>query len=154
MKIIVTPEEQKQLSQTLANIFDIEYVEQEYQSQVIDFDYKSHPAINPFFGKLHTENTKKHISEMQSTKVGELNQFYGKKHRPEVIENNRKKNIEILTKLRGKKVGQYDLNGNLISIHESIRSAARSVNLKCYNEISKCCRGIKENYCGYIWKYT
>jgi group I intron endonuclease len=109
---------------------------------------------NPFYGQKHTEETKKHISYMQSTKVGELNQFYGKKHRPEVIAENRKKNIEILTKLKGKKVNQYDLNGNLIITHDSVRSAARSVNLKCYNEISKCCRGIKENYCGYLWKYT
>jgi hypothetical protein len=109
---------------------------------------------NPFYGQKHTEETKKHISYMQSTKVGESNQFYGKKHRPEVIAENRKKNIEILTKLKGKKVNQYDLNGNLITTHDSVRSAARSVNLKCYNEISKCCRGIKENYCGYLWKYT
>ena len=109
---------------------------------------------NPFYGQKHTEETKKHISYMQSTKVGELNQFYGKNHKPEVIAENRRKNIEILTKLKGKKVNQYDLDGNLIETHDSVRSAARSVNLKCYNEISKCCRGIKENYCGYLWKYT
>jgi hypothetical protein len=109
---------------------------------------------NPFYGCKHDEETKKHISYMQSTKVGELNQFYGKKHKPETIESNRKKNIEIHTKLRGKKVNQYDLNGNLINTYDGIRSAARSVNLKCYNQISLCCRGIKENYCGYIWKYA
>lgn len=110
--------------------------------------------VNPFYGCKHDEETKKHISYMQSTKTGELNQFYGKKHKPETIESNRKKNIEILTKLKGKKVNQYDLNGNLISTYNGIRSAARSVNLKCYNQISLCCRGIKENYCGYIWKYA
>ena len=55
---------------------------------------------------------------MQSTKIGELNQFYGKTHRPEVIAENRRKNIEILTKLKGKKVNQYDLNG-LGRIHQS-----------------------------------
>lgn len=109
---------------------------------------------NPFYGCNHTDETRKHLSYMQSTKTGSLNQFYGKKHKPEVIEQNRKKNIEILTKLKGKKVNQYDLNGNLINTYDGIRSAARSVNLKCYNEISKCCRGIKENYCGYIWKYA
>jgi len=87
-------------------------------------------------------------------KRGKLNQFYGKKHKIETIESNRKKNIEILTKLKGKKVNQYDLDGNLIGTHDGIRSAARSVNLKCYNEISRCCRGLKENYCGYIWKYA
>jgi hypothetical protein len=109
---------------------------------------------NPFYGCKHTNETRQHLSYMQSTKVGSLNPFYGKKHKPEVIEQNRKKNIEILTKLKGKKVNQYDLNGNLIGTYDGIRSAARSVNLKCYNEISKCCRGKKENYCGYIWKYA
>ena len=109
---------------------------------------------NPFYGCKHDEETKKHISSMQSTKVGKLNQFYGKKHKPETIELNRKKNIETLTKLKGKKVNQYDMNGNLINTYDGIRSAARSVNLKCYNQISLCCRGIKENYCGYIWKYA
>ena len=109
---------------------------------------------NPFYGCKHTDETRKHLSEIQSTKTGDLNSFYGRKHKLETIESNRNKNIEIHTKLRGKKVNQYDLNGNLIGTHDGIRSAARSVNLKCYNEISKCCRGIKQNYCGYIWKYA
>ena len=109
---------------------------------------------NPFYGQKHDEETRKHLSEIQSTKVGALNPFYGKNHKPEVVAENRRKNIDILTNLKGKKVNQYDLNGNLIGTHDSIRSAARSVNLKCYNEISKCCKGVKENYCGYLWKYT
>jgi hypothetical protein len=109
---------------------------------------------NPFYGCKHTDETRKHLSEVQSTKTGILNPFYGKKHKPETIESNRNKNIEILTKLRGKKVNQCDLNGNLIGTYDGIRSAARSVNLKCYYQISLCCSGKKENYCGYIWKYA
>lgn len=154
MKITITPEEQKQFSKTLANIFDVECIEQEYQTQVIEFDYKTHPEINPFFGKKHTKDAKKQISKMQSTKTGELNQFYGKKHRLDVIENNRKKNIEILTKLKGKRVNQYDMNGNFITTHESVRSAARNIGVKHYNQISKCCRGIIQYSYGYIWKYA
>ncbi|CAB4133057.1 Nuclease associated modular domain 3 [uncultured Caudovirales phage] len=109
---------------------------------------------NPFYGCNHDDETRKHLSEIQSTKVGKLNQFYGKKHKPEVIEQNRQKNIEILTKLKGKKVSQYKMNGEYIATYDSVRCAARSLDLKCYNEISKCCRGTKENYQGYIWKYT
>jgi len=109
---------------------------------------------NPFYGQKHNEETKKHISFMQSTKVGELNQFYGKKHKQETIENNRKKNIEILTKLKGKKVNQYDLNGNLIMSHDSVRSAARNIGAKSYNCISKCCSGKLQQFYGYIWKYA
>ena len=43
---------------------------------------------NPFYGCNHTAETRKHLSYMQSTKTGSLNQFYGKKHKPEVIEQN------------------------------------------------------------------
>jgi group I intron endonuclease len=105
-------------------------------------------------GYKHSEEMREYLSNIQSQKVGILNPFYNKKHSAETLSINRKKNIEILTELKGKKVNQYDMNGSLIATHDSIRSAARSVNLKCYNEISKCCRGIKEYYCGYIWKYA
>jgi len=105
-------------------------------------------------GYQHSDEMKKYLSNVQSQKVGILNPFYNKKHKPKTIAGNRKKNIEIFTKLKGKKVNQYDMDGNLINTHDGIRSAARSVNLKCYNQISLCCRGVKENYCGYIWKYA
>jgi len=109
---------------------------------------------NPFYGCKHDDETKKHLSEMQSTKVGKQNQFFGKKHKAETIEQNRKKNIEILTQLQGKKVKQFDMDGNLIAIHDSVRSAARKINAKNYNQISKCCQGIIRYSYGYLWEYA
>lgn len=154
MKILITSEEQNQISKTLCDVFDVEYIDQLYPDQEIELTFKTHPDTNPFFGLQHAEVTRKHLSTVQSTKIGKLNQFYGKKHRPEVIESNKQKNIEILTKLKGKKVNQYDLNGNFIQTHESVRSAARNIGVKHYNQISKCCRGIVAYSYGYLWKYA
>ena len=49
-------------------------------------------------------------------------------------------------------VMQYDLNMNLIKIHNSIRDAAISVNTD-YNSIRRVCRGKAKTCKGYIWKY-
>lgn len=154
MKIIVSVEEQKNLDKGLCRIFDVEYVDKEYFQQEFTYDCATHPKINPFFGKNHDIDTRHHLSKMQSTKTGESNQFYGKKHKPETIENNRKKNIEKLTMLKGKKVIQYDLDGNFIATHDSVRSAARNIGVKHYNQISKCCRGMIAYSYGYLWKYA
>lgn len=46
---------------------------------------------------------------------------------------------------------QYDLNGNLIKVWNSMKEAAEYYNVsKC--SISGCCRGISKTSCGYIWK--
>lgn len=154
MKQIISVEDQLKIDKSLSNIFGVQYIAQEYEEKEIDISYQNHPEINPFFGKEHDTETRLHLSKMQSTKIGQLNQFYGKKHTPEVIENNRNKNIQILTKLKGKKVNQYDVNGQFIKTHDSVRSAARNIGVKHYNQISKCCRGMISYSYGYIWKYA
>ena len=54
-------------------------------------------------------------------------------------------------KLR-KKVGQYDLENNLIQEFESLREASRQLNIDC-GSISKCCRGITyKSINGFIFK--
>ena len=59
--------------------------------------------------------------------------------------------------LRPKKITQYNLDGKLIAIHDSVNEAARSNGLDCGN-ISKASRGIAKNqksghcYRGFIWK--
>lgn len=105
-------------------------------------------------GYKHTESTKKHLSQASKLLVGNKNPFYNKKHTKETIENNREKNIQILTQIRGKKVLQYDLQGNLVALHDSVRSAARKIGIKHYNQISKCCRGLIGKSYGYKWEYA
>lgn len=50
-----------------------------------------------------------------------------------------------------KKVGQYDSTGNLIKIWPSVMECARCGYSQ--SSISLCCRGKKENYKKFIWKY-
>ena len=49
-------------------------------------------------------------------------------------------------------VAQYDLQGNLIKIYDSIISAANSNNLHA-NNINSCCRLKQHTSGGYQWRY-
>ena len=52
-------------------------------------------------------------------------------------------------------VSQYDLNGNYITSHESVISAAYSLggDSKVASGISSCCKGRYKSAKGYIWRY-
>ncbi len=54
-----------------------------------------------------------------------------------------------------KRVGQYDLDGNLIREFENIRQASRELFGVNYSigSISQCCKGRYGQYKGFIWKY-
>ena len=53
---------------------------------------------------------------------------------------------------RAKKVLQYDLNMNLIKVWDYVKLAADTLNI-VDNYIIACCKGRKDTYKGYIWKY-
>lgn len=54
----------------------------------------------------------------------------------------------------GKKVVQYDLNGNFISIYESITYAERCLNIPCKSSnITRVCQGKAYESNGYQWRY-
>lgn len=57
-----------------------------------------------------------------------------------------------ISKIHSKKVGQYDLNFNLIRVFDSIRSAEKETNIKNQG-ISACCLGKTKTAGGYVWKY-
>ena len=48
---------------------------------------------------------------------------------------------------------QYDLNGNYIRLWNSIKDIVKEYNIRTPYKITDCCKGITENYNGYIWKY-
>jgi len=84
---------------------------------------------------------------MTGVKRGKYTNTEGHKKRYEDLEERKKCAI----KLR-KKVGQYDLENNLIQEFESAREASRQLNIDC-GSISKCCLGKNKSAGGYIWKY-
>lgn len=52
-----------------------------------------------------------------------------------------------------KQICQYDLDGNLLKIHESINDAAKSIKCKKTHNIVNCANGKQEKSHGYIWKF-
>ena len=104
---------------------------------------------NALVGRKRSDEEKEAISKaMTDKKRGKYTNTEGHKKRYENPEERKKCSI----KLR-KKVGQYDLENNLIQEFESAREASRQLNIDC-GSISKCCRGIRyKSIDGFIFKY-
>lgn len=64
----------------------------------------------------------------------------------------KKKAIDFRANKLRKKVGQYDLRGNLINTYTSCSEAAKALNVKQGN-ISNVCLNRQRIYKGFIWKY-
>lgn len=61
---------------------------------------------------------------------------------------------EAQRKKPGKKVDQYDLNGNYIQTFNRVVDAGMAMgNYYRHVQITSCCRGKVRTACGYIWKY-
>jgi len=73
-------------------------------------------------GKQHTDKTKQKIREAALKRTYEAHTSEYKKH-----------HSEVMTKIRGKKVYQYDDNKNLINTFDSIKQAAAGQNFKYDN---------------------
>ena len=111
-------------------------------------DYTKSKIKNALTGRKRSDEEKQAISKaMIGKKRGKYTNTEGHKKRYENHEERKKCGI----KLR-KKVGQYDLENNLIQEFESLREASRQLNIDC-GSISKCCRGKIKSAGGYIWKY-
>lgn len=92
-------------------------------------------------------------------------------HKNEIRDDNRADNLEWCTveynnrygtrtekirKSSGKRVAQYDLQGNLVKIWNSISEAMRSFGCNGNSGISRVCRGVagRKTYKGFVWKYV
>lgn len=56
-------------------------------------------------------------------------------------------------KKQGRKVIQMTTNGEVVKIHDSVRSAARSVN-RGHKDIRNVCNGYRKTSCGYKWRFA
>lgn len=116
---------------------------------------------NPFYGKKHTEETKRvmrekwrydsHFTEETIKKMsvatsGENNPRYGKA----LTEAEKVK--DMISQKTRKCVAQYSLDGECIATYKSTREAARAIN-KSHKYISRACRGLQKNTYGCIWSY-
>ena len=54
----------------------------------------------------------------------------------------------------GRKINQYDLEGNFIKQYESINEVGRSVSKNGGSNIYYCCQGKRKAAYGYVWKYA
>lgn len=101
---------------------------------------------NPFFGKHHTEETKKIMSDNHYDMNGNNNPFFGKHHSKETK--------DMLSKLKGTAVCQFDLDMNFINEYQSVKEATRNTGIY-QSMIIGCCNrdtGYKTAG-GYAWIY-
>lgn len=97
--------------------------------------HKSEDSIgekNSFYGKKHTEETRRKLSEL---KTGEKNPNFGKQN---------------CTSSRP--VLQFTKRGEFVKEYPSISEVERQQGFSI-SSISQCCRGIHKTSNGYIWKY-
>lgn len=67
---------------------------------------------------------------------------------------NKKQCGDMAKKVWSKKVAQYTLDGQLVSVFSSVREAERKLGFVDSSTISKVCRGVKHTHKGFVWKYV
>ena len=119
----------------------------EYQKQRIREGTKNRVFTDNGRKKL-SENAKKqwsdpsHVKHLKEINTGEKNPMYGRKL------------TDIEKKRHGAKtVVQYDMEGNFIESYISIHKASECTNIS-RDGISKCCKGIFRQCCGFQWKFA
>ena len=104
---------------------------------------------NSFYGKHHTEETKKILSDKHKEYLSnpENHGMYGKHH----SEESKRKNMEAQLK---KEVVQLNKNGEFVAEFISINEASRCTGIPHLN-ISRCCRHIPHHNTagGYFWLF-
>lgn len=112
-------------------------------------DESKQKLSNSLKGRKLSEETKQ---KMKAGRQGENAHMYGKHH----SEESKKKMSE---KHKGKNCGEDNINSCKVrcietnEIFDSMASAAKSVGLKSYTNISQCCHGKREKAKGYHWEF-
>jgi len=96
---------------------------------------------NPMYGRHHSEETRKKMSENRR----------GKPMTPEFIEA--KTNILLeANKKRRKPVRQLDMDGSVVAVFDSISDAARLTSTS-HGDLVRCCQGRMNTANGFKWEY-
>lgn len=101
---------------------------------------------NPMYGKIHTAETRKIISDKAKLRVGKLHPRYGTKHTEESKNKMRgKRVINIENHNTAKKVKMIDENGEIIKIWDAKKYCYTELNLKAHELTKIINRKIKFN---------
>lgn len=137
------------------NDFNFINMDSLYHNNFLTNGNKEHlDKSNPFYGKKHSEESKKIMSEK---KRGANNMFYGTGPMlgKKMSDESKMKNAISHTgknNKKSKKVYQYDLNNNFIKEWDSVGVLCAKMKISVGN-ISNCCNGKRRTGYGFIWRY-
>jgi group I intron endonuclease len=107
---------------------------------------------NPFYGKTHTEETKRKISE--SNKNRKMSESFIKQRSDYMKANPLTDDIrKKIAESNKKKICQLDMNMRFIKIHNSAVDACREVYSFSTGHISQCCKGKRKSHMNFKWMY-
>lgn len=124
------------------------------------------------YGKHHTEEIKRKLSESAKARTGwkhseETKKKIGAKHKGKIVSRETREKLskartgkryteEQKLKSRGRNtisVAQFTLDGELVAIYPSIAEASRQLNIT-EPLIVNCCKRKKKQTHGYVWRYA
>ena len=113
-------------------------------------EYFSTPENHWAYGKKMTDD---HNEKLRQAKLNNPNNVGNRKPRTEE-QKEKIRNSILGRKIERHKILQYDLDDNLIKEWKSLREIENHDSTLKRNQISKCCKGEKDFYAGFIWKFN
>ena len=96
--------------------------------------------------------TDEHNEKLRLAKLNNPKNVGNRKPRTEEQKEKLRNSIKG-TKIKRSEILQYDLDMNLVKEWKSLREIERMDTTMSRSQIAKCCKGNKETYAGFIWKY-
>lgn len=112
-------------------------------------EYFSNPENHWAYGKKMSDD---HNEKLRLAKINNPKNVGNRKPRTEEVKEKIRKKI-LGTKIKRFKILQYDLDMNFLKEWNSLREIERVEPTLKRDQISKCCKGLKGHYGGYIWIY-
>jgi len=113
-------------------------------------EHFSTPENHWAYGKKMTDD---HNEKLRQAKLNNPNNVGNRKPRTDEQKEKIRKSI-LGRKIERHKILQYDLGNNLIKEWKSLREIENHDSTLKRNQISKCCKGEKDFYAGFIWKFN
>lgn len=109
---------------------------------------------NPFYGKTHSDEVRKIISEKNKQLLEEQKSI--RNHRLATYwkgKTRKADSVEKSARAKWKPVNQYTKDGQFIKTWDSAKEACDTLHI-CKSTVSQCCKGTKPSAGGYIWRYA